>query len=63
MNQYIRLLFPMMISLAFIALGFYLINTSDDQWTTMIGYANIIFFSFLILYTVARILYNRKINK
>jgi len=58
--NYAKLMFPLVISAGFICLGFYLINKYDDFWPTAIGYANIIFFSGLIIFAIGKIVLNRK---
>lgn len=47
------------IALIFIVIGFYLIE-KQDQLSVIIGYANIIFWSFIILFTAYKILLKKQ---
>ncbi len=56
-----KLLFSLGIALLFIALGCYLIK-KDDNISVTIGYANIIFFSIILLLSFAK-LFQQLISK
>lgn len=58
MNNF-RPLFAIGLALLFIALGFHLIE-EEDQLSVTIGYANIIFWSCLILFALYKFLTKKK---
>jgi hypothetical protein len=51
-------LFGIIIAILFITLGIYLIS-KEDQLSNIVGYANIIFFSGVLLFTFVKLLSNR----
>lgn len=53
--------FGIAIALIFIVIGFYLIE-KEDQLSVIIGYANVIFWSCMILFAVYKTLIKKKNN-
>lgn len=54
MKKILKLYYPITIAVLFIVLGFHLIK-KEDKFAVIIGYANIIFWSAMILFTLYKL--------
>ena len=59
MNKIVKLYYPMTIAVLFIVLGFHLIN-KEDKFAVIAGFANIIFCSAIILFTLYKLVIKKQ---